>query len=329
MKLLTEIITDWQHRGFITSEQQVSFETTENTRPVSIYTLLRTLLYAGILLFTSGAGLLIYKHIDTIGHDALIVALALLTVGCFYYTYRQSPPFSKDLVETETKFTDFVLLMGALLFLSLEGYVQWRYNLFGTRYGLATVIPAIIFIFCAYRFDHRGVLSMGLTALASWVGLTVTPFEVLSGNDFQSDTIIHTAVVFGVVVISIGLWLEFQSIKKHFTFTYLFLAGNLLFISSLAGLFTTDYWFLYAFLIFSCAWFFFRYAQRSQSFLFLLMAVAYSYIAFTFLLFKWIDDGAFWFTLGSLYFVLSAGAVVLFILNYKKLLTPQSNHNKA
>lgn len=329
MSLLTTLFREWQESHFITPEQQVSLETSENSRPVSIYTLLRTLLYAGILLFTSGAGLLIYKHIDTIGHDALIVALALLTVGCFYYTYRHSPPFSKDLVETEAKFTDFVLLVGAMLFLSLEGYAQWRYNLFGTRYGLATVLPAIIFIFCAYRFDHRGVLSMGLTALASWVGLTVTPFEVLSGNNFSNDSIINTAVIFGVVVIGIGLWLESQSIKKHFTFTYMLLAGNLLFISSLAGLFTTDYWLLYAFLIFSSAWYFFRYAQKSQSFLFLLMAVVYSYISFTFLLFKWIDDGAIWFTLGSFYFVLSAGGVILFILNYKKLLTPPSSNDNS
>lgn len=329
MKLLTEIIADWQSHSLITSEQQVSLETSANSRPVSIYTLLRTLLYAGILLFTSGAGLLIYKHIDTIGHDALIVALALLTVGCFYYTYRHSPPFSKDLVETEAKFTDFVLLMGAMLFLSLEGYAQWRYNLFGTRFGLATAIPAIIFIFCAYRFDHRGVLSMGLTALASWVGLTVTPFEVLSGNNFSNNTIILVAVNFGLVVMGIGFWLDSQSIKKHFTFTYMLLAGNLLFVSSLAGLFTTDYWLLYGFLIFSCARFFFRYAQKSQSFLFLLMAVVYSYIAFTFLLFKWIDDGVFWFTLGSLYFVFSAAGVILFILNYKKLLTPPTSNDNS
>ncbi len=322
MNPLSDILAEWQQHDFVTAEQQLQLENHERNRPVSLYILLRTLLYAGILLFTSGAGVLIYKNIDTIGHDALIVALALLTGVCFYYTYRHSAPFSKGIVETESKFADFVLLTGATLFLSLEGYVQWRYHLFGTRYGLATFIPAVVFLFCAYRFDHRGVLSMGLTALASWVGLTVTPLEVMSANDFSSVTIINTAVIFGIAVVGISVLLEHRGIKKHFTFTYLLLAGNLLFVGALAGLFTSAYWYAYATVIAASAWYFFRYAQQTQSFLFLLMAIVYSYIAFTYLLFKWMDDAAVWLTLGSLYFVLSAAGVVFFILNYKKLLSP-------
>lgn len=323
MNPLTDLLDDWQQRQLLTSAERTHIESHEQTRPVSLYMLLRTLLYAGILLFTAGAAILIYKNIDTIGHDALIAVLALLTGGCFYYTYRHSEPFSKGMVDTESKFTDFVLLIGATLFLSLEGYVQWRYNVFGTRYGLATMIPAVLFIFCAYRFDHRGVLSMGLTALASWVGLTVTPFEVLTSNDFNNESIINTAVLFGIASVGISLWLDKQNIKRHFTFTYLLLGGNLLFISALAGLFSLDYWYAFAVVIAAGAWYFFRYAQQEQSFLFLLMAVLYSYIAFTYLLFKWIDNNDVFFSLSGLYFLGSSVGVILFIINYKKLLRPK------
>ncbi|MFN8343782.1 MAG: DUF2157 domain-containing protein [Spirosomataceae bacterium] len=320
MNPLTTLLDDWRQRQLLTPAQRAALEQYERNRPVSLYFLLRALLYAGILLFTAGAAILIYKNIDTIGHDALIAVLALLTVGCFYYTYRHSAPFSVGMTDNESKLTDFVLLIGATLFLSLEGYVQWRYNLFGTRYGLATMIPAVLFLFCAYRFDHRGVLSMGLTALASWVGLTVTPLEVMTGNDFGNESLMYTAVGFGIVTVGVSLWLDRRNIKRHFTFTYLLLGGNLLFISALAGLFTSQEWYVFVPVLGLSCWYFFKYAQQEQSFLFLLMAVVYGYIAFTYLLFRWVDDADIWFSLGSLYFIGSSVGVILFIINYKKLL---------
>ena len=321
MNPLSEILTQWQTHEIVSPASAETIKQSENARPVSLYTLLRNLLYIGLVLFTSGAGMLVYLHIDTVGHDALIVVLALLTLGCFFYTYRHSPPFSVSEVNSEGKFVDFVLLLGALLFLSLEGYAQWRYSLFGTRYGLAAFLPAAVFLFCAYRFDHRGVLSMGLTALASWVGLSIAPLEVLTENDFGSTQIINTAVGFGLVVGGVSFGLAHRGIKTHFTNTYLILTGNLFFIGALAGLFTSDYWFLYALLISGCCTFFVWYARQKQSFIFLLMAILYGYIAFTYLLFSKIDDAGFWMVFGGFYFLASAGGVVMFILNYKKWLT--------
>lgn len=319
MNPLADILAQWEQLHLISSEERQRLQTLEKHRPVSVWWLLRTWLYVGILLFTSGAGLLIYKNIDTIGHQAIIGLLSVLMLGCFYYTYQHSAPFSKQEVETETKFVDFALLLGCTLFLSLEGYVQWQYNLFGTRYGLATVLPAILFMFCAYRFDHRGVLSMGLTALASWVGLTITPLEVWQANDFSGASAIYTALAFGQALIGVGLVLHRFNIKQHFTYTYLLLNGNLLFVSALVGLFSLDEWPLYVVLIGGWSWFFVWYARQYQSFLFLLMAAVYGYIAFTYLIFKVMDE-SFWVFLGFFYFVISAAGVVWFLVNFKKLL---------
>ena len=320
MNPLSVLLSEWQKSQLISDGQREQLETHERNRPVSVYILLRSLLYTGLLLFTSGAGFLIYNNIDTIGHDALIALLALMTGGCFYYVYRHSLPFSKGMVEPDAKFFDFALLIACTLFLSLEGYVQWRYQVFGTRYGLATILPAAFFLFCAYRFDHRGVLSMGLTALASWVGITVAPMNVLNGNDFNDLTLILTAVLLGAAYVGLGLASEAADFKKHFAFTYLLLGGNVFFIASLAALFRNESWAL-AFMIPLAAgcWLFMNYARRSQSFLFLLMAVVYGYIGITYLIFTIMNEDL-WAFFGILYVMASTGGVIWFFLNYKKLL---------
>lgn len=316
---LNETLQKWEDHQIVSPAEHDALLAHQQNRPVSLYWLLRTLLSVGILAFTTGIGILIYEHIDSIGHDALIISLAFLTGFCFYYAYRHSPSFSIKMTQNETKFTDVALLLACTLFLSLEGYVQWRYNVFGTRYGLATFVPAVVFLFCAYRFDHRGVLSMGLTALASWVGLTVAPLELLSSNDFSNPQLLYTAVVFSLVILAMAVFLEHRGIKPHFSFTYFLLVGNLLFISLLAGVFTETLWYIYVLLTLAATWFFFRYAQREQSFIFLLMAVVYGYIGVSYLAFKILPEESLVLMI-PFYFMVSAGAVVWFIISYKKLL---------
>jgi hypothetical protein len=55
--------------------------------------------------------------------------------------------FSAQFITGESKLEDFALLAGCLTFLWLEGYLQFQYNLFGNRYGIAAFIPAVFFLF--------------------------------------------------------------------------------------------------------------------------------------------------------------------------------------
>lgn len=312
-------------KQLISNQQKAQIEAFENTRPMSVHWELRALLYAGIVLFTSGIGILIYQNIDSISHDVLIGLLALITAICFWHVLRQAQPFSTQEAAVPPQLADFVLLLGCLLFLALEGYVQYQYNLFGKRYGLATAIPAVFFLFLAYRFDHRGVLSMALTALASWVGLSVAPLQILK-NDFGNPPLIYTAVAFSMLAIGTALFLDSRNFKKHFTYTYLLLLGNLFFVAALAGLFSmeTKGLFFVPFIAAAC-FVFMRYARAEQSFLFLLMAVLYGYIAFTNLFYKLFDWNNEWaISLVYLYFIISAVGVVWFFLNYRKLLGMKS-----
>ncbi len=55
----------------------------QEQEPVSVYWDLRTLLYLSIALLTLVFGILVYKNIDTIVHDIIIILLAILCATCF------------------------------------------------------------------------------------------------------------------------------------------------------------------------------------------------------------------------------------------------------
>lgn len=305
-------------KNIISAEQASQIKVSDSNQPFSIHWELRLLLYLGIMFLSTGLGVLIYKNIDTIGHNILIGLIALVCLACFYYAFRHRKPFSWAELEESTNLDDFALLGGCLTFLTLEGYLQYQYNFFGTRYGLAAFLPAILFFFCAYYFDHRGVLSMAITALASWIGISITPLRLLKNNDFNSQDMVVTAISLGVFLIIVG-WVSIQKeFKKHFSFTYFIFGGNLTFIAALSGLFAFDLKFIYGIIIAILSYLSITYARTKNSFLFLLMGVIYGYIAFTYVIFKILPNDLDPF-LYMLYFMLSAAGVVLFLIKIKEI----------
>ncbi len=305
-------------KNIISDEQASQIKISDSNQPFSIHWELRLLLYLGIMFLSTGLGVLIYKNIDTLGHNVLIGLIALICLACFYYAFRHQKPFSWAELEESTNLDDFALLGGCLAFLTLEGYLQYQYNFFGTRYGLAAFLPAVLFFFCAYYFDHRGVLSMAITALASWIGISITPLRLLKNNDFNSQDMVITAISLGVFLIIIG-WISIQKeFKKHFSFTYFIFGGNLTFIAALSGLFAFDLKFIYGIIIAVLSYLSITYARTKHSYLFLLMGVIYGYIAFTYGIFKILPNDLDPF-LYMLYFMLSAAGVVLFLIKIKEI----------
>lgn len=312
---LLEILTE---KKIISAEQASQINVSDSNQPFSIHWELRLLLYLGITLLSSGLGVLIYKNIDTLGHNVLIGLIALVCMACFYYAFRHRKPFSWGEIEESSNLDDFALLGACLTFLTLEGYLQYQHNFFGTRYGLAAFLPAVLFFFCAYYFDHRGVLSMAITALASWIGISITPLRLLKNNDFNSQDILITAISLGIFLIIIG-WVSIQKeLKKHFSFTYFIFGGNLTFIAALSGLFAFDLKFIYGIIIAVLSYLSIVYARTKHSYLFLLMGVVYGYIAFTYMMFKIFPNDLDPF-LYMLYFMLSAAGVVLFLIKIKEI----------
>jgi hypothetical protein len=307
------------HENNIISEKQAKTvsEATEN-QAFSIHWELKAVLYLGITLLSSGLGVVIYENIDSIGHTVLIALISLVCLACFFFTFKNRKPFTWGENIKTTNLDDFALLGGCLAFLTLEGYLQYQYDLFGSRYGLAALIPAILFFGLAYVFDHRGVLSMAITALASSIGISIIPVKMWETFDFESRRLIVNAMILGISLALVGWFSEYKNIKKRFLFTYLIFGGNMAFVAALAGLFTLDFKLIYFLTTAAFALVFVIYARRKQSYMYLLMAVIYGYIAATYLMFRYVfkeSDGNF----ESIYFMLSAGLIIILLLRIKAI----------
>ncbi|WP_375435377.1 DUF2157 domain-containing protein [uncultured Hymenobacter sp.] len=325
----TQFLDELQDQGLVSPEQATVIRQNEQTRPFSVHYEVRALLYLGIVLLTGGLGVLLYQHIDEIGHGVVVAAMALLAAACFGHAARYRTNFTWAKVPRAGFVSDYVLLLGCLLFLSLEGYVQYQYQLFGTRYGLAVFLPAVLFFWLAYLFDHRGVLSMAVTALASWLGLSVAPLSAFTDNHFRSLS--GAAVGLGLALMCVGLLSEYLDKKRHFSFTYISLGSNLALLAATASLLNLypQGWlppFAAAALVLVICGFLIWYARRTHSYLFVLMGAVYSYIVVTYLFVQLIDstnlDEAE--SLIPLYFLLSCFGVVMLFKNIKEILRIKS-----
>ena len=306
-------------RNVISEGQSQLIESFLASRTFSVFNELRFILYGGMLLLTSGLGVIVYENIDTIGHQVIIAFIALVSAACFFHAFKNRLLFSWSKTTGSNKLADYSLLLGCVTFLILEGYLQYQYEVFGTKHGFAVIIPTLMFFFCAYRFDHTGVLSMALTGLASWLGLTIAPLSLLSGNDFTDQSLLLSAIILGCCMTVFSKVSETRDIKKHFAFTYLFLGGNLAAVAATAGLLNHDFKIVYFTVSAILTVYFIIQARNNQWAVFLLMGVIYGYIVFTYALFK-ITSESLVRVFMLYYFLFSSIGVLLFLLNFKKFL---------
>ncbi len=290
-------------------------------QPVSVHWDLRTLLYLGIVLLTTALGILVYKNIDTIGHQVIIIVIAVICVGCFAYCFRKAKGYSKAKVESPNILFDYVFLLGCLLLLTFIGYIQYEYNVFGNRWGLALFIPMVLLFFVAYYFDHLGVLSIAITNLAAWLGITVTPIQILQNNDFNDEQITYTGLVLGAGLIAISFLTARRNIKPHFAFTYKNFGAHLLFISLLAALFYFEnIYFVWFLMLAAVSVLFFKHAITERSFYFLVITVLYAYIGLCYVVVELLSlmSGMGPVYLGIIYFIASGIGLIRLLIHYNK-----------
>ncbi len=309
------IPNDLYQKGLITADQHETIDQITSGKIVSVFYELRTLLYLGVLLFTTGIGILVYQNIGELGHQAIIGLLVLLTAACFLYMFRSGPEYSRQVVKGPTLYFDYVVLLGSLLFISAQGYLQFQFDILTENLTYSTLITAVLFFFIAYRFDHIGVLSLAITAIASFWSISISPQKWYSGNFFSGNHVYTTAILFGTALAILGLFLDWRKIKSHFTFTYLNFATLIFFGGAIAAMFMNEGSFgFFVLLIYAgCAFAYFMARQR-RSFMLLLYAFVAGYIATTFLLAETVlEDPVLWF----LYSIMSCGGFILFIIRYR------------
>jgi len=308
----------WLQKTALEPENAEKIRRFEAQKPFSLHWELKTMLYLGVLLLNAGLGYLIYENIDHIGHMAIIAFIGVISAACFWYAVKHRKPFSTGAVASATPYFDYILLLGCLMFLLMEGYLQYQYQLFGEDYGLVTLIPMVLFLCLAYVFDNRGVLSLGITAMASWIGITLTPQHLLTNNDFNSHTITNTGIAFGAFMCIVTFLGERLDIKKHFSLTYLNFGVHIGMIACLAGMIALDLSMIYFPILCLAVGFFLWYARTRASFYFLTVAVLYGYIGMTYLIFKTVSWDIIEFYL--FYFLFSCAGVILFLTNYKRFI---------
>lgn len=310
-----EHLQELHDKNLLTEEQFINLEKIVSRKIFSVYYELRILLYLGVMLFTTGIGILIYKNIGDIGHLLSIIVLLLLTVACFVYAFRKAVPYTNGKVKPPTPYYDYVVLLGCLLFISVLGYLQFQFSILNEALGETTLVTAAFFFYAAYRFDHVGVLSLGIVALASFWSITISPQKWYSNQFIETANLHITAMVFGAALAAIAMVLDRKKIKQHFTFTYLNFASLVFLMGALAGIFINeDSYALYLILLYvgcaATAYF----AHLKKSFLFLLYAFVFGYIGTTYFLTDVIlDDPFIWF----LYLIASCGGFIYFIIKFK------------
>jgi hypothetical protein len=311
--------------NILTAEDAARISQSEHSKVMTVHWELKTILYLGVLLLVSGISIFVYQNIQTIGHTAVIAVIAAGCGACFYYATRNRRPYSHDEVKNASPLFDYIVLLGCLLFGIFIAYMQFQYVVFGEHYGIATFVPALLYLGAAYLFDHKGVLSLGITGMAAWAGISVTPGHLLENNDFESSAVIITSLFVGATLALYPRWAEQRGIKKHFGFTYNNFACNILCISLLAYLFNDNMPVHYiAFVALAgVTWYYIRYAISRQSFWFLLLATIYAYTGLTYLVFRLLfeaglDTGVMMF--GMLYVMASCAGIVLFFIYHKRIL---------
>jgi len=298
-----EALNDLEETGILNRDQAALLGRIYDRELFSVHWELRLLLYAGILILTTGLGLLIAKHFASIGHLALLAAIALGCAGCFAYCLRRGGGFSPEAVPAPDAAYDYVLFLGCLLLGTFQGYLELRYQLLAHDWNWWLLGSGLFYLLCAHYFDNRLVLSLALSTLGAWLGVKTS---LLTGGRWETALRGNT-LVFGAAVVAAGAVQVRLGWKRHFLPVHLHLGVNLLLAALVSGVDSrTQGLFYLAGLIMvgaGCV----LYAQRTRSFAFLLYAVLYGYLGFTIFVLergRWHAEGI------LLYFLVTAAALV-------------------
>jgi hypothetical protein len=219
----------WKAVGVISEEQHALLTALVRRERFSVFVELSALLYLGVLSIIGGLAWTFRDYVVNLGDVAILSILTLLMAVSFGYCLSRTAPYSNDEVDSPSLAFDYVLYFGCLVFSATLVFLETQ---FGVFHGWDThlLIASIVFGVIAYRFDNRLVLSLALSTLASYLGLKVMSPDVL--ND---DRLRIAALLYGLLLVGLGVLLHRQGIKRHFLDTYVHLGANAILLTTLSG----------------------------------------------------------------------------------------------
>lgn len=301
----------WREAGAITDAQYAAISPLLRKERFSVFVELNALLYAGVLSIVAGVGWVIHEYAATLGDAAILAALTLVLGTCFYYCLSRTSPYSSGEVESPTLAFDYVLYLGCLVFGVQLGYVETRFHLLQNNWDAYLLISAVLFFGLAYRFDNRFVLSLALSTLAAWFGITTSRWAFFSAS---ADSLRRNALIYGALAAGSGAWLHRLNIKRHFTETYFHVATNIIFVALVSGVAERDHSWLYLLVVLVSAAASVTEGIRRRKFAFVVYGTVYAYVAMSIQLLRDLFRDVGGDSAILAYFVISGAAVIVFMV---------------
>ena len=229
-----ERLDAWKQGGIITPEQHASLTYFTRRDWFSLYVEIHALLYIGVISMVGGFVWTFRDSLANLGHAAILSMFAALIGVSFYYCFTRGLPYANHEVEQPSIVLDYVLYFGCLMFSGVLVYLEVQMGVF-RGWETHLLLASVVFGGLAYRFDNRFVLSLALSTLAAYLGLTLNIFDLDTFDGFASHRLRFYAMGYGVFAGAFGYALYRQGIKRHFLDVYLHVGANAFLLATLTG----------------------------------------------------------------------------------------------
>ena len=299
-------LEQWKERDVISPEQHTLLTGLSRGEPFSVFLELNILLYAGILTFVAGLGWTVSTWSQQLGDVLVLTILSAILAACFWYCFSRAPAWTAGEVPSPNLTFDYVLYLGSLIWSVELAYIEKRFHMLSGQWDLYLLASAGLFFFLAYRFDNRFVLSLALSSLAGWFGLTISRWPSHQDEAYRQSAILYSLTIGGA-----GAVLQRRGLKPHFFGTYLNIAANVLFWAILSGVFQRDGYFVWLLgLVAACSASLFWGLARRQ-FSFVAYAAVYGYAGVSAILVRNMHDST---AVLSYFFVTGVAMLVTLVL---------------
>jgi len=173
MTILTRL-EQWKERAVISREQHTLLAGLSRGEPFSLFLELNFLLYAGVLAFVADLGWTVATWSAQLGDILILAVLTAILAACFWYCFSRAPAWSPAETPSPSLVFDYVLYLGSLTWSVELAYIENRFHLL------------------ADRFDNRFVLSLALSSLAGWFGLTISHWPSHQDAAYRQYAILYS-----------------------------------------------------------------------------------------------------------------------------------------
>jgi len=297
-----ERLDEWKALGIISEAQHQSLGALVRRERFSVFVELNAILYIGVLSLIGGLGWTFRDYVENLGDAAILSILVVLVTASLGYCVARGAPYSNSQVPAPSLIFDYVLYFGCLAFSLTLAFVETRFGIFG-GWDAHLLMASLLFAALAYRFDNRFVLSLALSTLAGYLGLTLDLFDAI-----DSGVLRLSAMAYGFFLLGVGFLLHRLGIKRHFFDVYLQLGANAVLLAAISGIFEPSWPLYLGGLVLLCAASIYL-GVRHRRFAFVTYGTLYGYVGLSIRLLYEVGS-----VTGALFYFVITGSIVVFAL---------------